>query len=159
MSSLVRTTALAALVPLLVTPLARASAQSQSGTPAPAPAAAPAPAPPPSVVAGIPVNYDEAKVGTYTLPDPLVTSSGARVKAAATWTRVRRPEILRMFESIQFGKAPGKPDKVTIDRFDTGTIALGGKATYVDPAEAKLRMADPNEYARAWDLWKRKVSR
>ena len=25
--------------------------------------------------------------------------------------------------------------------------------------EAKLRMVDPNEYARAWDLWKRKVSR
>ena len=128
MSSLVRTTALAALVPLLVTPLARASAQSQSGTPAPAPAAAPAPAPPPSVVAGIPVNYDEAKVGTYTLPDPLVTSSGARVKEAATWTRGRRPEIYKLIESTQFGRAPGKPDHVDVDRFDTGTSALGGKA-------------------------------
>ena len=38
-------------------------------------------------------------------------------------------------------------------------IALGGKATYVDADEAKLRMADPNEYARAWDLWKRQISR
>ena len=27
---------------------------------------------PPTIVAGIPVNYDEAKVGTYTQPDPLV---------------------------------------------------------------------------------------
>jgi ribulose-5-phosphate 4-epimerase/fuculose-1-phosphate aldolase len=36
-------------------------------------------------------------------------------------------------------------------------IALGGKITYVDVEEAKLRMVDPNEYARAWDLWKRKV--
>ena len=27
---------------------------------------------PPTNVAGIPVNYDEARVGTYTLPDPLV---------------------------------------------------------------------------------------
>ena len=44
-------------------------------------------------------------------------------------------------------------------RVQLQTIALGGKATYVDPAEAKLRMADPNEYARAWDLWKRKVTR
>jgi HCOMODA/2-hydroxy-3-carboxy-muconic semialdehyde decarboxylase len=44
-------------------------------------------------------------------------------------------------------------------RVQIQTIAIGGKATYVDPAEAKLRMSDPNEYARAWDLWKSKVSR
>jgi hypothetical protein len=50
------------------------------------------------------------------------------VRDAATWTRVRRPEILRMIESIQFGRAPGKPDRVIVDRFDTGTPALGGKA-------------------------------
>jgi ribulose-5-phosphate 4-epimerase/fuculose-1-phosphate aldolase len=42
-------------------------------------------------------------------------------------------------------------------RVQIQTIAIGGKATYVDPAEAKLRMADPNEYARAWDLWKQKA--
>jgi hypothetical protein len=39
------------------------------------------------------------------------------------------------------------------------TMSLGGKFTSVDPAEAKLRMTDPNEYSRAWELWKRKVSR
>jgi len=38
-------------------------------------------------------------------------------------------------------------------------VSLGGKYTWIDPAEAKLRMADPNEYARAWELWKRKVTR
>src|SRR6476469_2303885 len=121
MSSLARTMALAALLPLVVTPLARVAAQSQSG--APAPAAAPAPAPPPAVVVGIPVNYDETKVGTYTLPDPLVTSSGARVNDASTWTRVRRPEIYRMIESTQFGRAAAKPPRVLIDRFDAGTPA------------------------------------
>jgi len=36
-------------------------------------------------------------------------------------------------------------------------IQLGGKLTYVEADEAKLRMTDPNEYSRAWDLWKRKV--
>jgi len=27
-----------------------------------------------------------------------------------------------------------------------------------NPAEAKLRMADPNEYARAWDLWRQELA-
>jgi len=36
-------------------------------------------------------------------------------------------------------------------------LALGGRLTYVEPDEAKLRMADPNEYSRAWDLWKQKL--
>ena len=107
----------------------RAAHAQTPATPQSAPAQrAPAQQAPPSIVAGIPVNYDESKVGTYTLPDPLVTSKGKRVRDAATWTRVRRPEILRMMESIQFGKAPGKPDKVIANRFDTGTVALGGKA-------------------------------
>ena len=36
-------------------------------------------------------------------------------------------------------------------------LQLGGRLTYVEPDEAKLRMVDPNEYARAWDLWKRRL--
>jgi len=43
-------------------------------------------------------------------------------------------------------------------RIQLQTAAIGGRATYVDPGEAKLRMADPNEYTRAWDLWKLDVS-
>ena len=41
-------------------------------------------------------------------------------------------------------------------------MTIGGGAgtfSYIDPAEARLRMADPNEYSRAWELWKRKLSR
>ena len=37
------------------------------------------------VVAGIPVNYDESKVGTYTLPDPLLMANGRKVKNAKQW--------------------------------------------------------------------------
>jgi len=108
-----------------------ASAQTPQGAASapPTPAAQPAaPAAPPAVVAGIPVNYDESKVGTYTLPDPLVLANGKRVTDAATWTRVRRPEILHLMETIQFGRAPGKPANVTVDAFDKGTPALDGKA-------------------------------
>src|SRR5688572_4672239 len=116
----------------LVAVTQRAPAQTPPAQNAPAPSTPAPPNPrttaPPSIVAGIPVNYDESKVGTYTLPDPLVTSNGARVRDAATWTRVRRPEILRMIETTQFGRAPGKPAKVVVDRFDAGTPALGGKA-------------------------------
>ena len=56
--------------------------------------AASTPKPPPAVVAGIPVNYDEAKVGTYTLPDALVLNNGKPVRDAKTWTKKRRPEIV-----------------------------------------------------------------
>jgi HCOMODA/2-hydroxy-3-carboxy-muconic semialdehyde decarboxylase len=44
-------------------------------------------------------------------------------------------------------------------RAQAQAIALGGRLSYVQADEARLRMADPNEYARAWELWKRKVAR
>lgn len=83
---------------------------------------------PPAVVAGIPVNYDEAKVGTYTLPDALVLANGKKVKDAKTWYRTRRPEIVRLFEEDQYGKSPAKPAALHFDVFDKGTPALDGKA-------------------------------
>ncbi len=46
-------------------------------------------------VAGIPVNYTEAKVGTFTLPDPLKLNNGRPVKDAKTWNEQRRPELLK----------------------------------------------------------------
>ena len=53
----------------------------------------------PDTVAGIPVNYDEAKVGTYVLPDALTLSNGKTVRDAKTWWKMRRPEIEAMFET------------------------------------------------------------
>lgn len=86
------------------------------------------PRPAPTVVAGIPVNYDEAKVGTYTLPDPLRLDNGKQVKDAKTWNAKRRPEIVSLFEVQQYGKAPGRPSAEAFDVFDKGTPALNGKA-------------------------------
>ncbi|HEV2863915.1 MAG TPA: hypothetical protein VGX48_23165 [Pyrinomonadaceae bacterium] len=83
---------------------------------------------PPADVAGIPVNYDESRVGTYTLPDPLVLSGGRRVRDAKTWYGKRRPELLRLFEEHQFGRSPGRPSRMSFDVFDKGTPALGGRA-------------------------------
>ena len=78
---------------------------------------------------GIPVNYTEAKVGTYTLPDPLTLLSGKPVRDARTWFDKRRPEIVKLFEENQFGRAPGRPAGLSFDVFDKGTPAFEGKAT------------------------------
>jgi hypothetical protein len=82
----------------------------------------------PAVVAGIPVNYDQAKVGTYTLPNPLVLPDGKPVLSAKTWFSARRPEILHLFEEDQFGRAPGRPSGMSFHVFDKGSLALGGTA-------------------------------
>ncbi len=84
--------------------------------------------PPATMIAGIPVNYDEAKVGTYTLPDPLKMANGKPVRDAKTWTNQRRPEIVRMFEENEYGRTPGRPPKMSFDVFDKGSPALDGKA-------------------------------
>ncbi|MGC6398987.1 alpha/beta hydrolase family protein [Sphingomonas sp. FW199] len=82
----------------------------------------------PTDIAGIPVNYDEARVGSYVLPDPLVLANGQPVSDATTWTTQRRAEILRLFEENQHGKAPGRPAGMVFDIHDTGTPAFDGKA-------------------------------
>src|SRR6476619_2461034 len=83
---------------------------------------------PPDVVAGIPVNYDERKVGTYTLPDLFALTNGKRAVDAKTWLTKRRPEIVKLFEEIQFGRMPPRPHDLEFDVFDTGTPAFSGKA-------------------------------
>lgn len=80
------------------------------------------------LVAGIPVNYDEDKVGSYSLPDPLVMLNGKKVKNTQQWYKKRRPEILDLFYEYQYGKVPGRPKEMSFSVFDKGTPALDGKA-------------------------------
>jgi hypothetical protein len=82
----------------------------------------------PAEVAGIPVNYDESKVGAYTLPDPLKLNNSKPVHDAKTWNQKRRPEIVEMFETQQFGRAPGRPADESFAVVEQGTPALNGKA-------------------------------
>jgi hypothetical protein len=79
-------------------------------------------------VADIPVNYTEAKVGSYTLPDPLKLANGKPVKDAKTWTEKRRPELLRLIEENQFGKVPARPADLSFAVTDAGTPAFEGRA-------------------------------
>jgi hypothetical protein len=74
-------------------------------------------------------NYDESKVPSYTLPDPLLLANGEKVMDAATWRKRRRPEIMQLFETTTYGRTPGgKPQGMTSEVTAVDRKALGGKA-------------------------------
>src|SRR5665213_2628287 len=79
-------------------------------------------------VAGIPVNYIEAKVRSYTLPDLLALSNGQPVKDAATWINQRRPEIIIFYETQVYGRVPPDAPMVTWEVVSIDRSALGGTA-------------------------------
>jgi hypothetical protein len=87
----------------------------------------PKPLPPADGAPGI--NVNEAKVKPYVLPDPLTLNNGQPVRDAKTWWRKRRPEILSLFETQEYGRAPGRPAGEHFEVFDHGTSAFGGHAT------------------------------
>jgi len=72
-------------------------------------------------------NYDELKVGAYTLPDPLRFSNGKPVQNARQWKR-RRKQILTLFATQVYGHNPEAPKHTSYDVFEVDKNALGGKA-------------------------------
>jgi hypothetical protein len=73
-------------------------------------------------------NLDETRVPPYVLPDPLVAADGSRITTADQWTSKRRPEILRLFETEVYGRAPQQKPKLKFQVDSVDTSALGGKA-------------------------------
>jgi hypothetical protein len=73
-----------------------------------------------------PANYDESKVGSYTLPDALRLKDGQRVRNARDWKR-RRGELLALFAENVYGRTP-TAKSIDFRNFDEDTNALGGKA-------------------------------
>lgn len=52
-------------------------------------------------------NYDESKANpTPDLPDPLRLNDGRRVTKASDWWRLRRPEIVELFDREIYGRMP-----------------------------------------------------
>ena len=49
----------------------------------------------------------------YSLPDPLVLSSGKPVRNADTWTKQRRSELIKIYETEIYGRVPANVPKVT----------------------------------------------
>lgn len=74
------------------------------------------------------VNYDEARVPSYTLPDPLVFRDGRPVTTGHAWRR-RRPEILELFEEHVYGSMPVRTMPLRFQLRAEEPLALSGKAT------------------------------
>ena len=85
--------------------------------------------------------YSEAEVPSYTLPDPLTCLDGSKVKNSRKWMKKRRPELLELFETEMYGKAPGRPADLHFKVLSEDRNALGGKAVrkeiavYIDSSE------------------------
>lgn len=74
-------------------------------------------------------NYDESKVPSHVLPDPLLCSDGTRVRDAVTWRAKRRPELLELFSREVYGRTPAtRPPGMHWAVTSTDRQALGGKA-------------------------------
>lgn len=74
-------------------------------------------------------NYDESKLAPYTLPDPLVCSDGTPVRDPATWRTRRRPEILELLLTQEYGRMPAPPPGLHFEAPRVDSNALGGTAT------------------------------
>src|SRR6476659_2744291 len=74
-------------------------------------------------------NYDESKVPAYTLPDLLKTAANKDVKDKAAWERVRRPEILRLFEYNIYGQMPRTYSQMKYSVTNENPRSMDGKAS------------------------------
>lgn len=72
-------------------------------------------------------NFEESRVGSYTLPDPLVAEAGA-IRTPEQW-RGRRAQILELFRENVYGRSPGRPDRLRFEILEEDPKAMGGAAT------------------------------
>ena len=62
------------------------------------------------------------------LPDPLTSNDGKPVTSPESWKKQRRPEIMELFRTHVYGRAPARSAKMSFDVFDEEAGALDGKA-------------------------------
>lgn len=75
-----------------------------------------------------PGNYDELKVPSYTLPDPLVFQDGSKVVDSGDWCK-RRKEIYQMFSNEIYGIIPGWHGKIEVTPVSRKENVFDGLAT------------------------------
>ena len=74
-------------------------------------------------------NYYDEKVPPYTLPDVLKLADGRTVSDADMWFKLRRPEILKLYETEIYGRVPASAPKARFEVVEAGTPALNGVAS------------------------------
>ena len=75
-----------------------------------------------------PVNFDPAKIGPYTLEEPLKFADGTPVKSPADWPK-RRAEILDIFAREMYGQPPPPPEAIVWEVVSE-KVALAGFARF-----------------------------
>lgn len=66
---------------------------------------------------------------TYQLPEVLTAQSGKKINTAKDWEKIRRPEILKLFEDHVQGKTPAKKIPLRFTTLSVNPTALNGTAT------------------------------
>jgi hypothetical protein len=74
-------------------------------------------------------NYYEEKVPAYTLPDPLTTIGGKKVKSPGLWKNLRREEILELFRENVYGRVPETAYSKAFNTVNQDKNAMNGAAT------------------------------
>ena len=73
-------------------------------------------------------NYDEANVGSYQLPDPLMLLNGQSVTNSDAWFKLRRPELIKLYETEIYGRVPDRAPKLKFELVGTDLTALSNSA-------------------------------
>ncbi len=74
-------------------------------------------------------NYYEEKVPPYILPDVLKLADGRTVSDADMWFKLRRPEILKLYETDIYGRVPASAPKARFEVLESGVPVLDGVAS------------------------------
>ncbi len=73
-------------------------------------------------------NYDESKVPSFTLPDPLVANDGTIISTSIQWQEVRRPELMELFRENVYGHRPDTAYTIRFEETSHDDDALEGTA-------------------------------
>ena len=73
-------------------------------------------------------NYDESKVPAYSLPDVLKTSNNKTIKNKKAWEKIRRPEVLTLFEDNIYGQVPKTFENIRFSVLSEDKNSMNGKA-------------------------------
>ncbi len=73
--------------------------------------------------------YEEEKVPTFEVPDPLISFNGKKINSVKKWEKERRPELLEYFENNVYGRIPRDIKLESYTTLEQDNNALNGKAT------------------------------